>query len=112
MLIKQPANPSIRNNETVCFSWIVWPSREVRNEGMKKVMVDPRMQPEKNQNTELPFDGKRMTYGGFEMMSMCSFCEIRFSTGKNLIGRNLILRKASLRGYVPRGARHITPNNL
>jgi uncharacterized protein YbaA (DUF1428 family) len=49
-------------DETVCFSWIIWPSREVRDEGMKKVMADPRMQP------EMPFDGKRMIYGGFEMI--------------------------------------------
>lgn len=56
-------------DETVCFAWIVWPSREVRDEGMKKVMADPRsMQPEKNPNAEMPFDGKRMIYGGFEMV--------------------------------------------
>lgn len=55
-------------DETVCFSWVVWPSREIRDEGWKKVMSDPRMQPEKNPNAEMPFDGKRMIYGGFEMI--------------------------------------------
>lgn len=54
-----------KDDETVVFSWILWPSREVRDEGMKKVMVDPRMQPETN---PMPFDGKRMIYGGFEMI--------------------------------------------
>jgi uncharacterized protein YbaA (DUF1428 family) len=37
----------------------------VRDEGMKKVMADPRLQPDTN---PMPFDGKRMIYGGFEMI--------------------------------------------
>jgi len=40
-----------------------WPSRKVRDEGWKKVMADPRLQPDTN---PMPFDGKRMIYGGFE----------------------------------------------
>jgi uncharacterized protein YbaA (DUF1428 family) len=51
-------------DETVVFSWIVWPSRVVRNEAQKKVMADPRMQP----GADMPFDGKRLIYGGFETM--------------------------------------------
>jgi uncharacterized protein YbaA (DUF1428 family) len=51
-------------DETVCFSWIVWPSRPARDEGMAKVMEDPRM----TSMTEMPFDGKRMIYGGFEVI--------------------------------------------
>jgi uncharacterized protein YbaA (DUF1428 family) len=54
------------DNETVIFSWMTWPSREVRNEGMKKAMADPRMQPG---GVPMPFDGKRLIYGGFEMIS-------------------------------------------
>ncbi len=54
-----------KHDETVVFSWITWPSREVRDEGMKKVMADPRLQPA---NNPMPFDGKRMIYGGFEMI--------------------------------------------
>jgi uncharacterized protein YbaA (DUF1428 family) len=50
-------------DETVVFSWITWPSREVRDEGWKKVMADPRLQPDSN---PMPFDGKRMIYGGFQ----------------------------------------------
>jgi uncharacterized protein YbaA (DUF1428 family) len=49
--------------ETVVFSWVTWPSRRVRDEGMKKVMADPRLRPEAN---PMPFDGKRLIYGGFE----------------------------------------------
>jgi uncharacterized protein YbaA (DUF1428 family) len=50
-------------DETVVFSWITWPSRQVRDEGMKKVMDDPRMKPDTN---PMPFDGMRMIYGGFQ----------------------------------------------
>jgi uncharacterized protein YbaA (DUF1428 family) len=52
-------------DETVVFSWIVWPSRQVRDAGMKKVMVDPRLQPDIN---PMPFDGTRLIYGGFEVI--------------------------------------------
>lgn len=52
-------------DETVVFSWITWPSKAVRDAGMKKVMEDPRMQPATN---PMPFDGKRMIFGGFEML--------------------------------------------
>ena len=54
-----------KDDETVVFSWITWPSREARNEGRKKVMADQRMQPDKN---PMPFDGKRLIYGGFEIL--------------------------------------------
>jgi uncharacterized protein YbaA (DUF1428 family) len=50
-------------NETVVFSWVVWPSRQVRDAGWQKVMQDPRLQAETN---PMPFDGKRLIYGGFE----------------------------------------------
>ncbi|PZD72333.1 hypothetical protein C1752_03920 [Acaryochloris thomasi RCC1774] len=49
-------------DETVVFSWLVWPSRAERDKGNKKAMADPRMQNMK----EMPFDGKRMIFGGFE----------------------------------------------
>jgi uncharacterized protein YbaA (DUF1428 family) len=52
-------------DETVVFAWITWPSRQVRDEGMKKVMEDPRLQPDTN---PMPIDGKRMIYGGFRMI--------------------------------------------
>jgi uncharacterized protein YbaA (DUF1428 family) len=52
-------------DETVVFSWVVWPSRQARDEGMKKVMADPRSDPQVN---PMPFDGARMIYGGFEII--------------------------------------------
>ncbi|MEM9617743.1 MAG: DUF1428 domain-containing protein [Pseudomonadota bacterium] len=52
-------------DETVFFSWILWPSKEARNEAMPKIMADPRLQPDQN---PMPFDGKRMIFGGFEMI--------------------------------------------
>jgi uncharacterized protein YbaA (DUF1428 family) len=54
-----------KDDETVVFSWIVWPSKQVRDEGMKKVMTDPRVQPAVN---PMPFDGKRLIFGGFEVL--------------------------------------------
>ncbi|MBU0863296.1 MAG: DUF1428 domain-containing protein [Alphaproteobacteria bacterium] len=51
-----------QDGETVVFSWVEWPSKEARVAGWEKVMADERMQPD---GTEVPFDGKRMIYGGF-----------------------------------------------
>jgi uncharacterized protein YbaA (DUF1428 family) len=51
--------------ETVVFSWIYWPSRQARDEGMKKVMADPRLQPDVK---PMPFDGRRLIYAGFEVL--------------------------------------------
>ncbi|MDF3832880.1 DUF1428 domain-containing protein [Cupriavidus basilensis] len=59
-----PMAVRLEKDETVVFSWITWPSRKVRDEGMKAAMADPRLQ---NQG-EMPFDGKRMIFGGFEMI--------------------------------------------
>ncbi|MCC5791272.1 MAG: DUF1428 domain-containing protein [Legionellaceae bacterium] len=50
-------------DEIVVFSWILWPSKAVRDEGMAKAMTDARLQPDIN---PMPFDGKRLIYGGFE----------------------------------------------
>ena len=52
-------------DETVVFSWLVWPSKSVRDAGMAKVMADPRLKPDVN---PMPFDGKRLIYGGFEVL--------------------------------------------
>jgi uncharacterized protein YbaA (DUF1428 family) len=51
-------------DETVVFSWVEWPSKELRDAGWQAMMQDPRM----DQAGEMPFDGKRMIYGGFQMI--------------------------------------------
>ncbi|MES2978528.1 MAG: DUF1428 domain-containing protein [Pseudomonadota bacterium] len=51
--------------EVVVFSWITWNSREQRDEAWKAIMADPRMQPGA---MEMPFDGKRLIYGGFDVL--------------------------------------------
>lgn len=60
-----PLAVKCKADETVVFSWIVWPSREARDAGMKAVMNDSRMSDEIN---PMPFDGTRLIYGGFQMI--------------------------------------------
>jgi uncharacterized protein YbaA (DUF1428 family) len=50
--------------ENIVFSWMVWPSKEVRDQAHQKMKDDPRMQ----MPPDLPFDGKRMIFGGFEVL--------------------------------------------
>ena len=52
-------------DESVVFSWVTWPSKATRDEGWKKIMADPRMA---RDGTPMPFDGKRMIYGGFSVI--------------------------------------------
>jgi uncharacterized protein YbaA (DUF1428 family)/uncharacterized tellurite resistance protein B-like protein len=54
--------------ETVAFSWVEWPDKATRDAGMKKMMEDPRMDPSTPGNPPMPFDGKRMIFGGFEQV--------------------------------------------
>ena len=51
-------------HETVAFGWIVWASRQARDAAWAAVMADPRMK-----DQPMPFDGKRMIYGGFETIA-------------------------------------------
>jgi len=53
-----------QDGEIVVFSWIVWPSKEVRDAGNKKLHDDPRMKA----FSDMPFDGKRMIFGGFDIL--------------------------------------------
>ncbi len=52
------------SGENVVFAWVMWPSRAARDAGNKKVMEDPRLK----MDGEMPFDGKRMIFGGFEIL--------------------------------------------
>jgi uncharacterized protein YbaA (DUF1428 family) len=50
--------------ESVVFAWLVWPSRDARGEAHAKMMEDPEFQPDPG----MPFDMKRMIFGGFEII--------------------------------------------
>jgi uncharacterized protein YbaA (DUF1428 family) len=51
-----------KKTEMVVFSWIEWPSKKIRDSGMKRMMADPKT---KEMFADMPFDGKRMIFGGF-----------------------------------------------
>jgi uncharacterized protein YbaA (DUF1428 family) len=50
-----------KDGENVVFTWIVWPSKAARDDGWRKLMADMEGQAA----PEMPFDGKRMFWGGF-----------------------------------------------
>jgi uncharacterized protein YbaA (DUF1428 family) len=62
-----PQSVQMKEDETIIFAWIVYTSRAHRDEVNEKVMKDPRLAamggPE-----GMPFDGKRMIFGGFEVL--------------------------------------------
>jgi uncharacterized protein YbaA (DUF1428 family) len=57
-----PRSVQLKENEIVIFSYIVYESRTKRDEINAKVMTDPRLTSFK----DMPFDGKRMIFGGFD----------------------------------------------
>lgn len=60
-----PQSVLLEENETVIFAWIVYESRAHRDAVNAKVMADPRMKCDPN---AMPFDAKRMIFGGFETL--------------------------------------------
>jgi uncharacterized protein YbaA (DUF1428 family) len=62
-----PRSVKLKPDETVVFSWITYKSRAHRDRVNKKVMADKRLADMMNPKT-LPFDAKRMIYGGFESL--------------------------------------------
>lgn len=60
-----PQSVNLKDDETVVFSWITYKSRAHRDEVNEKVMKDPLMANMKPE--DMPFDGPRMIYGGFEI---------------------------------------------
>ena len=62
-----PQSVKLKRGETVVFSWIVYKSRAQRDRVMAKVMKDPRLASMMDPKA-MPFDGKRMFFGGFEVI--------------------------------------------
>lgn len=50
--------------ELAAKAWFVWPSKEIRDQGNAKMRHDPRMK----MTPDMPFDGQRMIFGGFEVL--------------------------------------------
>lgn len=61
-----PQAVKLKPNEVVWFSWIVYKSRRHRDQVLAKVFKDPRLQSMMDP-TRMPFDAKRMIYGGFNV---------------------------------------------
>ncbi len=62
-----PRSVKLKRGETVMFSWIVYKSRSHRDRVNAKVMKDPRLA-EMMDPKSMPFDGKRLIYGGFKLL--------------------------------------------
>jgi uncharacterized protein YbaA (DUF1428 family) len=62
-----PRSVKLKSNEVVWFSWIVYKSRKDRDRVLAKVMKDKRLAPMMDPKG-MPFDAKRMIYGGFKIM--------------------------------------------
>jgi uncharacterized protein YbaA (DUF1428 family) len=61
-----PRSVKLKRGETVVFSWITYKSRAHRDSVLPKVMKDPRLAKMMDPK-QMPFDGKRMIYGGFKV---------------------------------------------
>jgi uncharacterized protein YbaA (DUF1428 family) len=61
-----PQSVKLKKNEVVVFSYIVYKSRTHRDRVLKKVMSDPRLADMMQDPKKMPFDGKRMIWGGFK----------------------------------------------
>ena len=62
-----PRSVKLKRGETVVFSWIVYKSRAHRDRVNAKVMKDPRLADMMDPKS-MPFDGKRLIYGGFKKL--------------------------------------------
>ncbi|MBR0686840.1 DUF1428 family protein [Bradyrhizobium manausense] len=67
VLTSFPRAVMANEDEVVVFSWIVYRDRASRDAVNAKVMADPRLK-----SSDMPFDGKRMIYGGFTMLLRAS----------------------------------------
>lgn len=59
-------------DEKIVFSWMTWPDRATADASHEKLMADPRMEEQFGapDGGDMPFDGKRMIFGGFEPLFM------------------------------------------
>ena len=62
-----PQAVQLKDDETVVVGWVVYKSREDRDAIMAKVMADPRLA-DMMSGSNMPFDGKRMFWGGFKSL--------------------------------------------
>lgn len=60
-----PRSVKLKAGEVVVFSWVIFKSRRHRDQVNKKIMQDPRFDKYKDPKA-MPFDGKRMFWGGFK----------------------------------------------
>lgn len=65
-LTSLPMAVKLEPGETVTFGWICWPDKATRDAGMAAAMTDPRLN---NEGNMMPFDGKRMIFGGFTLIN-------------------------------------------
>jgi len=56
-----PMSVKLEDGEVVVFSWLIWPDKKTADDAWAKMQDDPAMA-----NMDMPFDGKRMMWGGFE----------------------------------------------
>jgi uncharacterized protein YbaA (DUF1428 family) len=63
-----PRSVKQKPGETVVFAWITYKSRAQRDKINAKVMTDPRLKSSMGDMKSMPFDPKRMIYGGFESL--------------------------------------------
>lgn len=59
-----PMAVKLKDDEAAVLTWVLWPSKAVRDSAWEKVMADPRL----NSGNAPPFDGKRLIYGGFQII--------------------------------------------
>ncbi len=59
-----PLAVKLEPGETVVFSWVEWPDKATRDAAGAKMREDPRMA-----SMKMPFDGKRMIFGGFGLLT-------------------------------------------
>jgi uncharacterized protein YbaA (DUF1428 family) len=63
-----PRSVKQKTGETVVFAWITYKSRAQRDKINAKVMADPRLKSSMGDMKSMPFDPKRMIYGGFKSL--------------------------------------------